>query len=186
MPGSSYAEVRCNYNSNLEFVSFYTPLSQTLTITLPPKYEVVVTTSYVILIIYDIVESDKGLYQCNFEDNNGDQCFKSKRLVFTENVEFCTPNAITYHAYVGSSVTLECCVNNYEAQAWSMNDEMISDSDVFAYDGTHLQINPVSLEHRGEYECIAVHENNQHMQIRAYLKVYSELIYSVILHNVFF
>ena len=155
-------------------MSFYLPDASTLT-TSRQRYEIVERSLDVVLIIRNIEAADAGEYQCNFEDTHGTECFSTIQFEPEETVQFCTENDITYHAYVGDSVTLECCVNNYESQSWRDRDsnDVISENDHITYEGTHLVINPVTLEHRGDYSCTAEKDNN-YVTIMASLEVYSE------------
>ena len=159
----------------LTFVSFYLPSDITLTTSNPSKYQIVKYPTYVVLVVNSIEDSDAGRYQCNFQDADGGECFEEVHLELGESVDFCTPDEVTYHAYVDDSVTLECCVDNYDTQ-WRYDDtnEEISENEQITFDGTHLRFNSVTLEDRGEYSCRAQSTDNQYFTLTAYLEVYGE------------
>jgi hypothetical protein len=101
----------------------------TLTTSDPPKHEIVTRSDHAILIVDNIDESDVGEYQCNFVDEDGRMCFPE--VIVELDIEFCTPDSVTYHKYIGASVTLKCCVKNHMSQYWRRgdSDEAITESE---------------------------------------------------------
>ena len=133
----------------------------------------------VALVVRNIEESDSGTYQCNFRNvNNNNECFEPVNLELDESVDFCTPDRLTYHAYVGESITLRCCVDNYVTQMWRMgtgaSNMEVSANERITFDGTHLRISPVTLQDDGVYKCTAGSTSGQYLTLTATLKVYGE------------
>lgn len=173
---TSYAEIYCDYDDDiLNFNSFYLPSGNVLTTSMPDKYVIIYYTDRVVLAVGDIEESDSGSYSCNFRGENAEECFRVVEVVLPESVEFCTPNNEWYDAFIGNSITLKCCVQNYANQQWKTGGMSISENDRISFDGTHLQINPVTVEDQGVYKCIARNAEYQYREITAVLKVYCEL-----------
>jgi hypothetical protein len=176
---SSYAEIRCGHDTTLDFVSFYLPSEVTLTTSNLPKYLLVDRSNHATLVVNDINPEDIGQYQCNFRDQHDNQCFEEINLQL--DVDFCTPNSVTYHRNAGESATLECCVNNHVSQYWKRDgsEDPISESEDIQLMGTSLRISSLSLEDEGRYICVAVDGVGEEETLTADLKVYERLSISV-------
>ena len=140
-----------------------------------PKYQISNSGSSAILIVKNIEESDAGEYLCNFRNQNNQECQEEMELQLTPIAEFCTPSFVTYHAYIGENATLRCCVENYNTWTWSAEGQEVDESDRFSFDGTDLQIHPVTLGDEGMYTCTA-EMNGIPVTIKAQLEVYCKSV----------
>ena len=172
---SSFFEIHCDYADYLDFNSFYTPSGVTLTSSNVPKYIINDSGNSAILIVTNIEESDAGQYLCIFRDQSNQECQEVIELEFTPIAQFCTPNFVTYHAYIGDNATLKCCVENYNTWTWSAEGQEVNESDRFSFDGTDLQIHPVVLGDQGMYICTA-EMNGIPVVLNAQLEVYCKSV----------
>ena len=117
---------------------------------------------------------DIGQYQCNFHNEHGDDCFEQINLQL--DIDFCTPDSVTYHQYIGGSVTLDCCVNNHDNQYWKRDDseDPITENEHVQLMGTSLRLSSLSLEDEGRYICVAIDGVGEETTLTADLKVYGK------------
>ena len=169
---SSFADITCNHRSSLDFVSFYLPSTITLTTSNLPKYTITRYTTHTTLTVSPVDAADVGEYQCNFRDEEGNDCFEDVTLQL--DVDFCTPSSVTYHRYIGESVAMECCVENHVNQYWTRgtSTEPIEENENIELLGTELRLRSVGLEDAGRYRCVAEAQDEDLKTITATLKAY--------------
>ena len=154
------------------FNSFVHPAAGTLTSS-HGRYSINVGDSVgeATLTITNVVESDEGTYHCSLTSSQHGDCSGSVTVVFNNPVTFLTPSGLTYHAFLNSSVTLECYIMYHEELRWQRGDSAIISDDRVYVDGTNLHFNQVLLEDAGTYSCFAEIENSLE-SITAHLRVY--------------
>lgn len=173
-----FVEIRCTHNGNLAFNSFSTPSGLTITVTILGKYLIDSFSYYTSLFILNLELADIGQYQCKFHnERTGAECIGQVELEL--NIQFCTPNSITYHKYIGESVVLECCVEQYNSQFWRREGSTeainVNASLNIEFEGTGLKLNYISLEDEGKYYCVAENTDGETESIQCSLKVYGTL-----------
>jgi len=117
------------------------------------------------------VESDEETYHCSLTSSQHGDCSGSVTVVFNNPVMFLTLSGLTYHAFLNTSVTLECDVMYHEELRWQRGNLAIISDDRVYVDGTNLHFSQVSLEDAGTYSCFVENENSL-QSITAHLRVY--------------
>ena len=180
---SDFIIITCTYNTDFMFNSFVHPDAGTLTSS-HGRYSIDVDDSdgETTLTVSNVVESDEGMYHCSVTNSQQGDCSGSVTVVFDDEVVFLTPNGLTYHAFIDSSVTLECNVMHQEELRWQKKGEsIVSDARRYII-GTNLHFSRVLLEDAGTYSCFAENENHSSRSITAHLRVYcTSRVFSLLL-----
>ena len=119
-----------------------------------------------------------GVYRCSY------YCFEDAYIIYSEIpmpyfpiVEFTTPDNLVYWSQVGSTVTLNCSLTNYNVFLWKYGNDTVlpvhlSGSPRQELNGTNLILKELVASDSDTYHCTAKNTVSSNRYITAHLIVY--------------